>query len=46
MQKADKWEVDAYVSAVSSQKRDFDAWLQILEKDTASILRELKEEVI
>ena len=40
-----KNEVDSYVSAVASIKSDFNERIQLLEKDTAVILREVKTEL-
>ena len=40
-----KSEVDSYVSAVASIKSDFNERIQLLEKDTAVILREVKTEL-
>ena len=45
LRKAEKAEIDMYLSAVNTQKRDFDRRLQLIEKDTAEVLRTVQGEI-
>lgn len=45
VRKADKSEIDMYLSAVNTQKRDFDRRVQLIEKETAEILKTVQGEI-
>jgi hypothetical protein len=45
LRKADKSEIDMYLSAVSTQKNDFDRRVRLIEKDTADILKTVHYEI-
>lgn len=45
LRKADKSEIDMYLSAVNTQKRDFDRRVQVIERDTADILKTVQSEI-
>lgn len=45
LRKADKSEIDMYLSAVNTQKNDFDRRVRLIEKDTADILKTVQAEI-
>ena len=45
MRKAEKAEIDMYLSAVNTQKKDFERRVQVIERDTADILRTVQTEI-
>mmetsp|Transcript_24921 Transcript_24921/g.28611 ORF Transcript_24921/g.28611 Transcript_24921/m.28611 type:complete len:662 (+) Transcript_24921:102-2087(+) len=45
LHKADKAEIDMYLSAVNTQKKDFDRRMQCIERDNSDILKTLQNEV-
>ena len=45
LRKADKVEIDMYLSAVNTQKKDFDRRIQLIEKETAEVLKTVQSEI-
>ena len=45
LRKADKVEIDMYLSAVNTQKKDFDRRIMCIERDTADVLKTVQHEI-
>ncbi|CAI2385185.1 unnamed protein product [Moneuplotes crassus] len=45
LRKADKAEIDMYLSAVNTQKKDFDRRIHLIEKETSEVLKTVQMEI-